>query len=208
MNFIERFLDLIADPNIALLLLSLGTLAIFIELVHPGAIFPGVFGGIAILLGFFALSVLPFNWAGVALIVLAFILFGLELFIPSHGILGIGGAVALVLGGLLLTSGNPPEFQVSRWLVVSMAAAMGVMVLFVLVNILRIRSMPALLGVESAVGKSAVARSVLDPTGYVFIDGEYWAAESEDGTVQAGEHVVVTEVQGLKMKVKRQPEGG
>jgi membrane-bound serine protease (ClpP class) len=110
--------------------------------VHPGAIFPGVFGGISILIGFFALSVLPFNWAGVALIVLAFILFGLELFIPSHGILGIGGAVALVLGGLLLTSGNPPEFQISRWLVIGMAAAMATMVLFVLVNIMRIRSCP------------------------------------------------------------------
>ena len=83
---------------------------------------------------------LPFNWAGVALIVFAFVLFGLELFITSHGILGIGGAVALVLGGLLLTSGNPPEFQVSRWLVIGMAAAMATMVLFVLVNILRIRS--------------------------------------------------------------------
>src|SRR3989304_3583781 len=142
MNFIERFLDLIADPNIALLLLSLGTIALFLELGHPGAIFPGVFGGISILIGFFALSVLPFNWAGVALIVLAFVLFGLELFIPSHGILGIGGAVALILGGLLLTSGNPPEFQISRWLVVGMAAAMATMVLFVLVNILRLRSMP------------------------------------------------------------------
>ena len=116
--------------------------------------------------------------------------------------------MALVLGGLLLTSGNPPEFQVSRWLVISMAAAMGVMVLFVLVNILRIRSMPALLGVESAVGRTAVARSVLDPTGFVVIDGEHWSAESEDGTVQPGERVLITEVQGLKMKVKRQPEGG
>jgi len=208
MNFIERFLDLIADPNIALLLLSLGTLALFIELVHPGAIFPGVFGVIALVIGFFALSVLPFNWAGVVLIVFAFILFGLELFVPSGGILGGGGVVALILGGLLLTSGNPPEFQVSRWLVIGLAAAMGTMVLFVLVNILRIRSMPALVGIESAVGRSAVARSVLDPTGFVVIDGEHWSAESEDGTVQPGETVVITEVRGLKLKVKRQPEGG
>ena len=208
MNFIERFLDLIADPNIALLLLSLGTLALFIELVNPGAIFPGVFGVIAIVIGFFALSVLPFNWAGVVLIVFAFILFGLELFVPSGGILGGGGVVALILGGLLLTSGNPPEFQVSRWLVIGLAAAMGTMVLFVLVNILRIRSMPALVGIESAVGRSAVARSVLDPTGFVVIDGEHWSAESEDGTVQPGETVVITEVRGLKLKVKRQPEGG
>ena len=116
-NFIEDFLNIIANPNIAFLLLSLGSLGIFIELVNPGTIFAGVFGVISLLLGFFALSVLPFNWAGVALILFAFILFGLELFITSHGILGIGGAIALVLGGLILTSDNPPEFQVSRWLV-------------------------------------------------------------------------------------------
>src|SRR3972149_1049350 len=186
MNFIERFLDLIADPNIALLLLSLGTLALFIELVQPGAIFPGVFGVIALVIGFFALSVLPFNWAGVALIVIAFVLFGLELFVPSHGVLGLGGAVALVLGGLLLTSGNPPEFQVSRWLVIALAAAMATMVLFVFLNILRIRSMPALVGIESTVGRSAVARSALDPTGFVFIDGEDWSAGWGEGTAQPG----------------------
>jgi membrane-bound serine protease (ClpP class) len=210
MNLIERFLDIIADPNIALLLLSLGTLAIFVELLHPGVIFPGVFGVIALILGFFALSVLPFNWAGVALIIVAFVLFGLEIFVPSGGILGVGGAVALILGGLLLTSGNPPEFQVSRWLLVGLAAAMGAIVIFVFVNIMRIRTMPAQVGVESIVGRSAVARSALDPEGFVFFDGERWSAESEEGTIGEGERVVITEVHGLRLKVKKQqhPEGG
>lgn len=209
MNFIERFLDLIADPNIALLLLSLGTLAIFIEIVNPGVIFPGVFGVIALILGFFALSVLPFNWAGVALILFAFILFGLEIFVPSGGILGVGGVVALILGGLLLTSGNPPEFQVSRWLLIGIAAVMGAIVLFVLVNIMRIRMMPAQMGVESIVGREAVARSALNPEGFVFFDGERWSAQSEEGTIEEGERVVITEVHGLKLSVKKQrPEGG
>jgi len=204
MNFIERFLDIIADPNIALLLLSLGTLAIFIEILHPGVIFPGVFGVIALILGFFALSVVPFNWAGVALILFAFVLFGLEIFVPSGGILGVGGVVALILGGLLLTSGNPPEFQVSRWLLIGLAAAMGAMVLFVLVNIMRIRMMPAQMGMESIVGREAVTRSALDPEGFVFFDGERWSAESEEGTIEQGERVVVTEVHGLKLKVRKQ----
>jgi membrane-bound serine protease (ClpP class) len=204
MNPIERFLDLIADPNIALLLLSLGSLAIFIEIVNPGTIFPGVFGVIALLLGFFALSVIPFNWAGVALIIFAFVLFGLEIFVPSGGILGVGGVVALVLGGLILTSGNPPEFQVSRWLLIGLAAAMGAMVLFVLVNIMRIRMMPAQMGMESLVGREAVTRSTLDPEGFVFFDGERWSAESEEGTIEQGERVVVTEVHGLKLKVRKQ----
>jgi len=203
-NFIERFLDIIAEPNIAFLLLSLGSLALIIELTHPGAIFPGVFGVISLLLGFFALSVLPFNWAGVGLILFAFILFGLELFIVSHGILGIGGAVSLVLGGLLLTSDNPPEFQVSRWLVFTLAAALGAFVLFVLVNIIRARRMPAQMGIETVVGRQAVARSPLDPQGFVFLDGEYWSAETDEGSVQPGERVVITEVHGLKLKVKKQ----
>ncbi len=206
MNFIERFLNLIADPNIALLLLSLGSLAIFIEIVNPGVIFPGVFGVIALLLGFFSLSVIPFNWAGVALIMFAFILFGLEIFVPSGGILGGGGVVALILGGLLLTSGNPPEFQVSRWLLIGLAAAMGAMVVFVLVNIVRIRMMPVQVGVETLVGHEAVARSVLDPEGLVFLEGETWSAESEEGAIQSGEHVVITEVQGLRLKVRKQQQ--
>ena len=209
MSFVERFLDVIADPNISLLLLSLGSLAIFIEIVNPGVIFPGVFGVIALILGFFSLSVLPFNWAGVALIIFAFVLFGLEIFVPSGGILGGGGVAALVLGGLLLTSGNPPEFQVSRWLLFGLAAAMGAIVIFVLVNIMRIRMMPAQVGIETFVGHEAVVRSTLDPQGFVFLDGERWTAESEEGTIQEGERVVITEVHGLRLKVRKQePEGG
>jgi membrane-bound serine protease (ClpP class) len=207
-NFIEDFLNIIADPNIAFLLLSLGSLAIFIEIVNPGAIFPGTFGVISLLLGFFALSVLPFNWAGVALILFAFILFGLEMFVPSGGVLGIGGAVALVLGGLILTSDNPPDFQVSRWLIVSLALVLAVFTMFIAVNILRIRNMPALSGPETIVGRKAVARSALEPQGFVFMNGEYWVAEAEDGPVQQGEGVIVTAIKGLRLTVRKQnPEG-
>jgi len=203
-NFIENFLDIIADPNIAFLLLSLGSLALFIEIINPGQIFPGVFGVIALLLGFFALSVLPFSWAGVALILFAFILFGLEMFVTSHGILGVGGAVSLLFGGLLLTSDNPPEFQVSRWLVFTLSATLGAFVFFIVVNILRLRHMPAQMGMETVVGRQAVARSPLNPTGFVFLDGEYWSAESEDEEIRPGQSVIITEVDGLKLKVRKQ----
>lgn len=205
-NFIENFLDIIADPNIAFLLISLGSLALFIEIINPGQIFPGVFGVIALILGFFALSVLPFNWAGVGLIIFAFILFGAEIFVTSGGILGIGGVVALILGGLLLTSDNPPGFQVSRWLVFGLGSALGLLVLFVIVNIVRIRRLPAQVGMETIVGREAVARSALNPRGFVFMDGENWTAEAEDGSIKAGERVVVTEIQGLKLKVKKQSQ--
>lgn len=207
-NFIEDFLAVIADPNIAFLLLSLGSLALFIEIINPGQIFPGVFGVIALLLGFFALSVLPFNWAGVALILFAFVLFGLEVFVASHGILGIGGVVALILGGLLLTSDNPPEFQVSKWLVYGLATFLGLWVIFVMVNLLRIRKAPAQVGVETMLGRTVLARSALDPTGFVMLDGEYWAAETEDGSVQQGEPVIITAIKGLKLKVRRKQQEG
>jgi membrane-bound serine protease (ClpP class) len=208
-NFIEDFLNIIADPNIAFLLLSLGSLGIFIELMNPGTIFAGVFGVISLLLGFFALSVLPFNWAGVALILFAFILFGLELFVTSHGILGIGGAIALVLGGLILTSDNPPEFQVDRWLVFTLAGLLLSFTLLIAVNVWRIRRMPAQTGPETIVGRMAVARSALAPEGFVFMDGEYWSAEAEDGEVKPGENVIVTAIKGLRLTVRKQkpPEG-
>jgi membrane-bound serine protease (ClpP class) len=207
-NFIENFLDILADPNIAFILLSLGSLAIFIEIIHPGAIFPGVFGVISLLMGFFALSVIPFNWAGVALIIFAFILFGLELFVTSGGVLGVGGAVALILGGFLLTSGNPESFQVSPWLIYTMAAFLGLLVIFVFVNILSIRRRPATVGVETMVGRRAIARSPLDPQGFVFFDGEYWRAESEEETIDPGEQVIITELKGLRLKVRRDQQEG
>lgn len=207
-TFIEKFLDLIANPNIAFLLLSLGSLALFIEIIHPGGIFPGVFGVISLLLAFFALSVIPFNWAGVALIMLAFILFGLELFVTSHGVLGIGGAVALIFGGLILTSGNPEQYQVSPWVVFTLAGILGSLVIFVFVNVVRIRHMPAKMGQETVVGRTAVARSVLSPEGFVLMDGETWTAQAEGGTIQPGERVIVTEIKGLRLKVRKAtPEG-
>ena len=202
MNVIERFLDIISDPNITFLLLSLGSLALIYEFVAPGHIFPGVFGAIAVIIAFFSLSVLPFNWAGLALILVAFVLFVLELFVTSHGILGIGGVVALILGGILLTSGNPPEFQVSKWLIYSLAAGIGAFFLFVVTSIIRVRLQPALV-TTTLVGRQAVARSPLDPTGMVFLNGEYWSATAEEGRVEPGERVVVTGMDGLRLIVSK-----
>ncbi|HVP05766.1 MAG TPA: nodulation protein NfeD [Dehalococcoidia bacterium] len=207
MTLAEHLLNLIANANIAFLLLSLGSLAIFIEILHPGSIFPGVFGIVALILAFFSLSVLPFNWAGVALIAFAFVLFGLEMFITSHGILGIGGAISLVLGGLFLTNGSEPNASVSPWVIAVVAVPMLVLVLTVFVNIMRIRRMPAKMGLETVVGRTVVARSALTPQGFVFMDGENWQAEAEDGNVQPGEKVIVTQIRGLRLKVRRKPEG-
>ena len=207
-NFVERFLDVLADPNIAFLLLSLGSLALFIEIFNPGSIFPGVFGVIALVLAFFSLSVIPFNWAGVALIMFAFILFGLELFVTSGGVLGVGGVVSLVLGGLMLTSGNDAEFRVAEELIIGIAIALAAVGVSVHVNVMRIRTMPAKVGMSTFVGRTVVARSALAPDGFVMMDGEIWTAEAEEGEIEPGDSVIITQIKGLRLKVRKQkPEG-
>lgn len=203
MTLIERFLLVISDPNIAFMLLSLGFAGIFFELLHPGGIFPGVFGAIALLLAFFALGTLPVNWAGVALIGLAFLLFFLELFIASHGILGLGGTIALAVGGMILVSGTGvPGLQVSRWLVFGMTGAIAAFFLYVVAALLRIRKKQAATGSQGLIGKEAEVRTPLTPEGMVFVDGALWNAISEGGPVDAGRRVTVTAVEGLRLRVR------
>ncbi|MEX0786115.1 MAG: nodulation protein NfeD [Dehalococcoidia bacterium] len=205
-TLVERFFSLIADPNIAFLLLSLGATAIFIELLNPGLFVPGIFGVIALVLGFFSLGTLPVNWAGVALILLAFVLFAAEVFVSGFGVLGLGGAVALVLGGLLLTSTSNPDFQVNRWLIYSMAAVLAAFFVMIMSALLRSRRAPAYMGPQAMIGRYAVARSAIDPEGVVFFEGARWRAVAEGAPLQEGESVEVTDVQGLTLTVKKAEE--
>jgi membrane-bound serine protease (ClpP class) len=208
MTVVQRFFLILSDPNIAFILLSLGLAAIAIEMLHPGFILPGVVGAISLLLAFFSLGTLPVNWAGVLLILLAFALFIAELLVQGFGALGVGGIVALILGGLLLTSTSNPEFQVSRWLIYGWAVVIGVFFLMVMSTILRMRRQLAKTGVETLVGRVAVARSPLEPSGQVFLQGERWQATVEDGPVPVGERVIVTGVHGLRLTVRRAPGEG
>lgn len=203
MNVVERFLDILSDPNIAFIFLSLGSLALVIEFLNPGQILPGVAGAIMLLLAFFSLGTLPFNWAGIFLIALAFVLFFLEIFITSHGILGAGGLVALIMGGLLLTSGNPPGFRVSPWLVWGLALAVGVSFVSVVAFILRAGRPPKISVGSALIGRPAVVRSPLNPGGTVYVAGEAWSAMAEDGAVAEGETVVVVGVEGLMLSVRK-----
>lgn len=213
-TLVERFLALISDPNIAFLLLSLGALGIFVELLHPGFLFPGVFGAIALLLAFFSLGTLPTNWAAVALIGLAFALFVAEVFVAGFGALGIGGAVALIVGGLLLTSTSNPEFQVNRWLIIAVAVVFAAFFMMVVSALVRTRRLPAATGAQSLVGRTAVARSALNPEGFVFFEGARWRARAEDAPIREGERVTITDVRGLTLTVRRgaaetqEPKGG
>ena len=207
MGAMERFLFTIADPNIAYILLSLGMLGIMLELFNPGTIFPGVVGATCLLLSFYSLGMLPINYAGVLLIVLAFGLFVAEVFITSHGLLALGGIASLTVGSMILMSS--PLFQINPGLIAGVVIVATVFVVFVIGAIVRTHRRRQQTGREAMVGTVAVARTTLDPTGTVFVHGERWEATLDEGKVEPGEEVVITKVEGLRLRVaKKKIEGG
>jgi membrane-bound serine protease (ClpP class) len=203
MTFFERVLLVLSDPNIAFLLLSLGGLGLVIELFAPGVGVPGVFGVISLILAFFVLGTLPVNWAGVALILLAFALFAAEAYAPGIGVFGIGGAIALIVGGLILTTSDQPEFQVSRWLVLGTGIVLAVFVVTTAAAIIRMRRTGGPTGTAALVGQTATVRSYLNPDGFIFVKGERWKAVAEDAPIHEGERVEVTGAKGLTLSVRR-----
>ncbi|MBA7473708.1 hypothetical protein ES707_09051 [subsurface metagenome] len=200
MNTIEDFLYAITDPNIAYILLSLATLGIMAEIFNPGLIFPGVVGGICGLLAFYSLGVLPVNYAGVLLVVLAFGLFIAEAFTASFGLFTAGGITSLVIGSLILFKGGP-LFQVSPWLIATVVIIIAAIFAFVISRVIRAHRRQASTGREELIGKTAVVRVALEPEGMVFFKGESWTAISDKGRVEPGEAVIITRVDGLKLYV-------
>jgi len=202
MNTMEDFLYAISDPNIAYILLSLATLGIMAEIFNPGLIFPGVVGGICGLLAFYSLGMLPVNYAGVLLVVLAFGLFIAEVFTTTFGLFTAGGITSLVIGSLILFKGGP-LFQVSPWLITTVAIIIAALFAFVISRVIRAHRRQASTGREELIGKAAVVKLALEPEGTVFYKGERWAAISERGRVEPGEAVIITKVDGLKLYVTK-----
>ena len=200
----ESFISAIADPNIAFIILILGALGVYIEFSSPGLIAPGVAGGILVLLGLSALSVLPINWIGVALLALAVALFVLEAFFVSHGILSIGGSVAMVLGALLLVEG-PPEMRIRLGTALGVTLPFAAITVFLLTLIIRARRGKVVTGSAGMLGEIGIANTELNPEGSIFVHGEYWNAVAAT-PVKAGGRVVVKEVDGLRLRVEPAPE--
>jgi len=200
MNTMEDFLYAISDPNIAYILLSLATLGIMAEIFNPGLIFPGVVGGICGLLAFYSLGVLPVNYAGVLLVVLAFGLFIAEVFTETFGLFTAGGITSLVIGSLILFKGGP-LFQVNPWLITTVVIIIAVIFAFVISRVIRAHRRQASTGREELIGKTAVVKVALEPEGTVFFKGERWTAISDRGQVKPGEAVIITKVDGLKLYV-------
>jgi membrane-bound serine protease (ClpP class) len=196
----ESIITAIADPNIAFALLIIGGLAIYVEFTHPGLILPGVAGAIMVLLGLSALSVLPINWLGVALLILAISLFVLEAKFASHGILGAGGVVSMVLGALMLVEG-PPEMRIHLPTALAVALPFGFITVFLLSLVLKARKAKVVTGNSGMIGETGEARTALNPAGKVFVHGEYWDAVSSQA-VEAGARVRVLAVNGLVLQVE------
>jgi len=202
MNTIEDFLYAISDPNIAYLLLSLATLGIMAEITNPGLIFPGVIGVICLLMAFLSLGMLPVNYAGILLIVLAFGLFIAEAFTASFGLFTAGGITALVLGSLILFKGGP-LFRVNPWLIGAVSIIIAGVVVFIMSRVIRAHHRQASTGWEELIGKPAVVKAALAPEGMVLFRGERWKAVSEEGTIEPGGEVIINRVENLRLYVTK-----
>ncbi len=197
-GFFRSVLMLLADPNLAFLFLSLGTLAIFYELANPGLGLAGIIGVILLIVGFFALSVLPVNAAGVALLILAVGLFIGELFVSGIGVLGAGGTIALLLGGLFLFEG---PFGVSGTVLWPTGVVVGAGVVLAARLTWRARRAPSTSGLESLIGRETVIRSADGSSGQALVEGAWWRVRSRRGNLTEGQTVTVVASDGLELVV-------
>jgi membrane-bound serine protease (ClpP class) len=203
MTSAERVLTAVAHPQVAYLLLTLGTLGLTIELWSPGAIVPGVAGGLCLLLAFFALQVLPVSYAGVLLILFGFALLVLEVKVTSHGLLAIGGITSLLFGSLMLIDSPLPEMQIGLRMILPITLSLAGIILFLVRLGLMAQRAPAVTGESGMLHSTAEALTSIDPggVGRVATHGEIWTATSPE-PIHAGDRVVVTEVKGLLLTVK------
>ncbi len=196
-----RLLSLLADPNIAYFLMMIGFYGILFEIYSPGAIFPGVIGGICLILAFYAFQTIPINYAGLALIVLGIIFFVLELKITSYGLLSLAAIVSIVIGSIMLVDLPGSWFSIS-WISIGVAAVVSVIFfLGVLSYAIKAQLSKVKTGREGLIGETGIARTDLTPSGKVFVHGELWDAAAEE-TIASGERVRVVAVDGMMLKVK------
>jgi len=210
MTLRERFLSALANPNLAYILLILGALGLFIEFKSPGLIFPGVLGGIFLLLWLMSTPIMPPNIVGLLLIVLGIVFFILEVKVVSYGMLGIGGVISLVIGSLLLYGKAPvEEMRVSLTLILPVALAFAGIISFLVYLAAKAYKNPVVTGEEGIIGQEGEVRTSIRPghPGKVFVFGEYWNATG-DTEIQTGQKVKVVGREGMTLKVEPPSQGG
>jgi membrane-bound serine protease (ClpP class) len=202
MTWRDRLLDTISNPTIAYILLMLGIYGIFFELSNPGAILPGVVGGIFIILAFFALQMLPVNYAGLALILFGIILFIAEIKVVSHGVLSIGGVISLLMGSIMLFQSPEDYMRVSLSVIIPAVLVSAAFFIFAVTMAIRARLVKPTTGKEGLVGEVGTASTTIAPEGKVSIHGEFWNATS-DQPIEKGDRVQVIGTDNLKLRVKK-----
>jgi len=198
----ERVLNAIGNPNVAYVLMMLGFMGLFFELSNPGVILPGVIGGISLILAFFAFQTLPVSYAGVLLILLAIVLFIAEIKIVSHGMLTVGGVIAMSLGSLMLFQSPEPYLRVSWGVILITVFMTTLFFIFAVAKAVKAHRRKPVTGGEGLMGEEGMADTDIMPEGKVFVRGEYWEAESPE-RIMKGEKIVVTGVEGLRIRVRK-----
>jgi len=202
MGFRQRFLAVLSNPNIAYILMMIGLVGLYFELSNPGAIFPGVIGGICLILAFFAFRTLPVNYAGVLLILLGVFLFIAEIKVASYGLLTVGGLVSLALGSIMLFESPIPALRASLTVIIPTVLFTGAFFIFAVTMAIKAQLAKPATGSEGLVGETGVAQSRISPEGKVFIHGEFWNAYADE-VIEAGEKIRVLKTEGLKVKVEK-----
>jgi membrane-bound serine protease (ClpP class) len=201
LNAVESFLNILTSPALAAILLTIGLNAILFEISSPGGYAAGVIGVICLLLAFYALGTLEANWTGLGFIVLAFVLFVVDVKAPTHGVLTAGGLLSFVLGAFLLF--NTGELEVPWLTIVALALGTGAFFAFAIAKAVAAQRRHPVTGFEGILGQTAVVRQALEPEGMILVEGELWHAESESGPLAVGERVVVTGRDGYRLRVRR-----
>ncbi|HEY7707927.1 MAG TPA: nodulation protein NfeD [Gaiellaceae bacterium] len=191
MSFWKQILDTLIDPNLIVILMSIGVLGITIELWSPGLILPGTVGAISLIIGLFGLQILPVSWAGVLLMLLAAGFFVAEMFVVSHGALALAGAVSFVIGALMLFDPAGDTYQVSLEVALGVAATMALMVGLVVAKLVQVRRAEVVTGQEELIGQVGIVRQAVDPVGLVFVHGELWRAKTAGDPLPPGSQVRV-----------------
>lgn len=202
MSIKQKLIDILSTPDIAFLLLSLGSLGLLLEFYNPGLIFPGAAGVVCLMLGFVSFQILPFNYAGVVLLLLALALFITEVYITSYGLLTTGGVISFALGALLLFDTPESDVRVGYGVVIASTAAIALFFAYVLFYLIKAQHLKPQVGMESMIGETGDAVSDIAESGKVYVMGEYWDAVS-DTPIKEGNKIKVLESQkGFKLKVE------
>ena len=201
MTLKQHILAFLMDPNIAFIIFSVGMLALYAEFNHPGAVVPGVVGLVFVLLAIFAFNLLPTRFAALVLILGAFVLFAMEIKFATHGALGLGGIVIMVIGALLLVDGPIPEMRVKLVTALAVSIPLALISMFLMAVALKARRNKIVTGEEGMIGMIGTARTPLTPSGKVFVNGELWNAVSSQ-QLTSGQRVVVKQIHGLQLEVE------